>query len=180
MQNYFRKMKGGKTCPPRAPLTEIIVSWLGGFLGIAAIGLLGRWFHYEGTTLLFYIGSFGATAVLVFGIPLSPFAQPRNMVGGQIIAALVGVSVYQVLPEPVYLSAALAVSLTIAVMHITRTLHPPAGATALIAVIGSEQIHSLGYLYVLTPVLSGAIIMLVIALFTNNIPATRRYPQFWW
>lgn len=180
MQNFFSKMKGGKTCPPRAPISEIIISWLGGFIGIAAIGLLASRFYFEGTTLLFYIGSFGATAVLVFGIPLSPYAQPRNMVGGQIVAALVGVTVYQFLPEPIFLSAALAVSLTIAVMHITRTLHPPAGATALIAVIGSEQVHSLGYLYVLTPVLSGVLIMLVIALFTNNIPATRRYPQFWW
>ena len=173
-------MKGGKSCPPRAPMNEIVVSWLGGFVGIALIGLFGKWIHFEETNLIFYVGSFGATAVLVFGIPLSPYAQPRNMVGGQILSAFIGVSVYQLLPEPVFISAALAVSITIAVMHLTRTLHPPAGATALIAVIGSKQVHDIGYIYVVSPVLFGTIIMLVVALIVNNIPSTRRYPQFWW
>jgi len=180
MGKYFDKMKGGKRCPPRAPATEIFASWLGGFLGIALIGLLGNWLQFKDSTLIFYIGSFGATAVLVFGIPLSPYAQPRNMIGGQIIAASVGVAVFQLMPSPVYFSAALAVSLTIALMHLSRMLHPPAGATALIAVIGSDQIHQLGFIYVLSPVLLGAIILLVVALFINNIPSTRRYPQFWW
>ena len=180
MRQFFEKMKGGKTCPPRAPFSEIIASWFGGFIGIGLIGLLGQWVQYEGTLFLFYIGSFGASAVLVFGIPLSPYAQPRNMVGGQILSAVIGVAVYHLVPDPLYLSAALAVSVTIAVTHFTRTLHPPAGATALIAVIGNEHIHEIGYLYVLTPVLYGVIIMLVVALIVNNIPSTRRYPQFWW
>jgi CBS-domain-containing membrane protein len=180
MQKLLNKMKGGKTCPPRAPSSEIFVSAVGGLLGIASIGLLGRWLDFTELVLLFYVGSFGASAVLVYGIPNSPFAQPRNMVGGQIISALSGVVVYQVLPEPIYLSAAIAVSLTIALMHLTRTLHPPAGATALIAVIGGEQIHNLGYQYVLSPILIGTLIMLFIALIINNIPETRRYPQFWW
>jgi len=64
-------------------------------------------------------------------------------------------------------------------MHLTKTLHPPGGATALIAVIGSDGIHSLGYLYVLIPVALGACIMLLIALIINNIPENRRYPEFW-
>jgi CBS-domain-containing membrane protein len=64
-------------------------------------------------------------------------------------------------------------------MHATKTLHPPGGATALIAVIGGEKIHDLGYLYVLVPVAAGAAIMLAVALLVNNIPNTRRYPEFW-
>ena len=64
-------------------------------------------------------------------------------------------------------------------MHLTKTLHPPGGATALIAVIGSDGIHSLGYLYVLILVALGACIMLLIALIINNIPENRRYPEFW-
>lgn len=180
MRNFLKKLKGGKTCPPRAPASEIIVSAIGGLLGIASIGLLGKWLDLTGLILLFYVGSFGASAVLVYGIPNSPFAQPRNMVGGQIISALTGVAVYQIIPDPVYFSAALAVSLTIALMHLTRTLHPPAGATALIAVIGGEQIYSLGFQYVLSPILAGTLLMLFIALIVNNVPETRRYPQFWW
>ena len=64
-------------------------------------------------------------------------------------------------------------------MHLTKTLHPPGGATALIAVIGGQSVHNLGYLYVVMPVALGACIMLVIALVVNNIPKTRKYPEFW-
>jgi CBS-domain-containing membrane protein len=64
-------------------------------------------------------------------------------------------------------------------MHATKTLHPPGGATALIAVIGGEKVHNLGYLYTLIPVGMGAVIMLIVALFINNIPKTRRYPEYW-
>ena len=78
-----------------------------------------------------------------------------------------------------WLAAAVAVSVAIAVMHLTRTLHPPGGATALIAVIGGDSVHQLGYLYVLVPAALGAGVMLVIALLVNNIPKTRKYPEFW-
>jgi len=64
-------------------------------------------------------------------------------------------------------------------MHATKTLHPPGGATALIAVIGSNKVHSLGYLYAVIPTGLGAVIMLVVALLVNNIPKNRRYPDFW-
>ncbi len=64
-------------------------------------------------------------------------------------------------------------------MHLTKTLHPPGGATALIAVIGGDAVHQLGYLYVLVPAGLGAVVMLIIALLVNNIPQNRRYPEFW-
>ena len=64
-------------------------------------------------------------------------------------------------------------------MHLTRTLHPPGGATALIAVIGGQSVYKLGYLYVVMPVALGACIMLLIALVANNIPKSRKYPEFW-
>jgi CBS-domain-containing membrane protein len=64
-------------------------------------------------------------------------------------------------------------------MHLTRTLHPPGGATALIAVIGSQQIHNLGYLYVLVPALAGSLLLLLVGLLVNNIPGSRRYPEIW-
>jgi CBS-domain-containing membrane protein len=78
-----------------------------------------------------------------------------------------------------WLASSVAVATAIAFMHATKTLHPPGGATALIAVIGSEKIHDLGYLYAVVPVGLGAIIMLAVALLVNNIPKTRRYPEFW-
>ena len=78
-----------------------------------------------------------------------------------------------------WLAAAAAVSTAIAAMHLTRTLHPPGGATALVAVIGSDRIHDMGYLYVLMPATAGPVLLLGVALLVNNIPKTRRYPEIW-
>jgi len=78
-----------------------------------------------------------------------------------------------------WVASSVAVATAIAVMHATKTLHPPGGATSLIAVIGSEKIHNLGYLYAIIPAGLGAIIMLIVALLVNNIPKSRRYPEFW-
>ena len=86
---------------------------------------------------------------------------------------------YKLLNIHMWMAAAIAVATAIAVMHATKTLHPPGGATALIAVIGSQKIHNLGYLYVVFPAGLGAIIMLLVALLINNIPKSRRYPEFW-
>ena len=125
------------------------------------------------------IGSFGASAVLIYGVPKSPYAQPRNLVFGHSISAAVGVTCALFLESNTALSAALAVSLAIVLMHLTRSIHPPGGATALIAVIGSEHIHQMSYWYVFSPVLAGAVIMLVVALLVNNISSHRRYPEYW-
>jgi len=89
------------------------------------------------------------------------------------------VATYKLLGGHLWAAAPIAVATAIAVMHATKTLHPPGGATALIAVIGSQKIHHLGYLYVMAPVAAGAFIMLLVALLINNIPKNRRYPEFW-
>ena len=176
--NYFRKMMGGGQSPPKVGLMEILWSWVGSFLGLAAVSLI----HYkilDETGLMMIIGSFGASAVLIYGAIRSPLAQPRNLLGGHIFSAIIGVTAFQWLGGQPWLAAAVAVSTAIAVMHLTKTLHPPGGATALIAVIGGESVHNLGYLYVAMPAALGAMVMLVVALIVNNIPKNRRYPEFW-
>ncbi len=175
---YFEKMKGGGQSPPKVGVIEVLWSWIGSFLGIAAVALS----HYkmlDQTGLVMIIGSFGASAVLIYGAVRSPLAQPRNLLGGHILSAIIGVTAFQWLGTTPWLAAAVAVSTSIAVMHFTKTLHPPGGATALIAVIGGENIHNLGYLYVLMPAALGAIVMLLVALIVNNIPKSRKYPEFW-
>ncbi len=176
---YFNKMKGGKRSPPKAPNYEIFWSAVGAFFGIYSVYAIAHFgkFNFEDT--LFLIGSFGASAVLIYGVPKSPYAQPRNLVFGHSISAAVGVTCALFLESNTALSAALAVSLAIVLMHLTRSIHPPGGATALIAVIGSEHIHQMSYWYVFSPVLAGAVIMLVVALLVNNISSHRRYPEYW-
>jgi CBS domain-containing membrane protein len=155
--------------------TEHLWTFIGSFVGIALIGLLNSR-YLPVSDNLFLVGSFGATSVLIYGIINSPFAQPRNLIGGHIISAVVGVTVSYLIPVP-WLAAALAVSTSIVLMQITKTLHPPGGATALIAIIGSGKIKNLGYWYVISPILTGVIILLLVALIFNNITPHRSYPM---
>lgn len=158
-------------------------TFLGAFVGISLIGLLSRYRLSADAPLL--IGSFGASSVLIYGVINSPLAQPRNLLGGHVLSAFIGVTLQRWIPQELWLSGALAVSLSIVGMQITKTLHPPGGATALIAVIGSPKLKALGYGYVLMPVLSGVVILLLVALLFNNTTATRHYPtnkkwyRFW-
>lgn len=154
---------------------EHIYSFVGSFIGIAILAFI------QSKTLadidsIFLIGSFGASSVLIFGAVQSPLAQPRNLVGGHVISAIIGVTIYKTLPNLLWLTAPLAVSLSIVMMQLTKTLHPPGGAAALIAIIGTDRVKQLGYLYVLSPVLTGTLILLVVALVFNNITPNRKYP----
>ncbi|MFV8325451.1 HPP family protein [Flavobacterium sp. ZS1P14] len=151
-------------------------AFLGSFIGIGFIAYMQSksLLHSD---VVYLIGSFGASSVLVYGIIQSPLAQPRNLVGGHLVSAIVGVTVAKFTPDILWLTAPLAVSLSIVLMQVTKTLHPPGGATALIAVIGSPKIKMLGYWYVLYPVLSGVLILLIVALIFNNMTSNRSYPN---
>ena len=178
LTEYLNKMKGTTKSPPAVGLSEIIWSWVGAFLGISAVAAIS-YNLLDRTGLTLIIGSFGASAVLIYGAVKSPLAQPRNLLGGHFCSAIIGVASFQLLHPYMWLASAVAVATAIAFMHATRTLHPPGGATALIAVIGGQSVHKLGYLYAIIPAAAGATVMLAIALLVNNIPRNRRYPEFW-
>lgn len=123
---------------------------------------------------VFLIGSFGATCVVVYGMPMSPLARPRNVIGGHVLSALIGVSVTHA-PLPGWMISALAVALSIVVMQWTDTEHPPGGATALIATLGAPKIEALGFSYAFHPVGVGASLLVCIAILIN-LGRGRRYP----
>lgn len=179
LHSYIDKFRGGKRVPPKAPYYEVFWSAIGAFLGIFAVYEIGHFERFNIEDSLFLVGSFGASAILIYGVPKSPYAQPRNLVLGHTLSAIVGVTCALFFSEYPAVSAALAVSLALTVMHLTNTIHPPGGATALIAVIGSDQIHQMYFWYVLSPIFTGAVIMLVVALLVNNLSPHRRYPEFW-
>ncbi|MFB9056576.1 HPP family protein [Mariniflexile ostreae] len=154
---------------------EHIWSFIGAFVGIGVISYIQSQFLPE-IENIFLIGSFGASSVLIYGEIQSPLAQPRNLIGGHIISAFIGVTMFKLIPDITWLAASLAVGLSIVLMQYTKTMHPPGGATALIAVIGTEKIKALGYLYVFAPVLMGAFILFIVALIFNNITKNRCYP----
>ncbi|WP_028586697.1 HPP family protein [Desulfocurvus vexinensis] len=177
--NYFRKMCGCGTNGFCVNFRETFWSFLGSLAGITAVGALNA-VLLDQTGAMLLIGSFGASAVLLYGAPTAPLSQPRNLLGGHVLSALVGVACAAHLGHVPWLAAGLAVSTAIALMHLTGTLHPPGGATALIAVIGGEPVRALGYLYALVPALAGALVLLAVALLVNNIPKTRQYPVYWY
>ena len=154
---------------------EKLTSALGGFVGIVLISWVS--FQFVGASgAALIVPSMGASAVLVFAVPHGKLSQPWALFAGQIISACIGVACYQFIPN-LFLAAGLAVGLAIAAMHIFRCVHPPGGATALVAVIGIEQIHALGYEFILTPVLLNTVIIFMTAVVFNNIFPWRRYPS---
>ena len=174
-------MKGYEKSPARKPFSKILWSGIGSFMGIYLVSIIPHLMHIDMLNSLFLVGSFGASSVLLYGAPQSDFAQPRNLIGGHIVSAIVGITVYKFINLDITILAALAVSLSIIAMQYTCTMHPPGGATALIAVIGSDTIHSLDYMYVLSPIAVGAFILLIIALVVNNLSSNpkRHYPRSW-
>ena len=175
IKRTYRKTKYVLYKETLVDFTEHFWAFIGSFIGLGIITFLEYKFLPE-SDLVFLIGSFGASCVLVYGVIQSPLAQPRNLVGGHLVSAIIGVTIQKLLPDLIWVAAPLAVSLSIVFMQITKTLHPPGGATALIAVTGSAEIKNLGYFYIISPVLSGALILLLIALIFNNLTSNRSYP----
>jgi len=167
----LRRHTRGQRPRPRA----ILAAWLGAFAGIGALVLLVELFP---RMQLLVIGSFGASAVLLFAAPRAPFSQPRNLIGGHLISAVVGVACYRYLPDVLLVQEATAVATAIALMMATGTVHPPGGATALIAVIGPEAVVGLGWVY-LFPVLVGALLLMLVAILSNNLLERGSYPDRW-
>ncbi len=172
--SYFEKLKNLLGIDQSVSTAEKLASTLGGTIGISLIS----WISYNitgasGAALI--VPSMGASAVLVFAVPHGKLSQPWALVGGQLSSAVVGVSCFYLVPN-LYLAAGLAVGLAIGIMHVLRCIHPPGGATALVAVVGTAQIHALGYGYVLTPVMLNTFIILVTAIVFNSFFPWRRYP----
>ena len=113
MINFFNKMKGGRKSPPAVGLSEILWSWLGAFCGIMPVAFL-NYNLFADTDLVFIIGSFGASAVLIYGAVKSPLAQPRNLMGGHIISAIIGVAAFKLFHNHLWFASSFAVATAIA------------------------------------------------------------------
>lgn len=149
---------------------------LGAGLGILGVMLIsGQVLGAEGSALV--VASMGASAVLLFTLPQSPLSRPWPVLGGHVLAALIGVACAQGMSEP-WLAAALAVGLVLVVIHYLDCFHPPGGATALAAVMGGAPIRELGFGFVLEPVLLNALVLTaVVSLFHALLPLRRLVRQ---
>ncbi|MFJ5487934.1 HPP family protein [Hansschlegelia beijingensis] len=167
-----------RLAPSLAPVsrTERLRATFGALLGIAITGFASSALVGGGAAHLpLLIAPMGASAVLLFAVPSSPLAQPWSLIGGNIVAAVIGVTAARFVPD-LFLAAALGVSGAIAVMLALRCVHPPSGAVALTAVVGGPAISQLGYGFVLWPVLANSILLLASAVAYNNLTG-RTYPH---
>jgi CBS-domain-containing membrane protein len=144
------------------------LAWLGGFVAIATVAALSN-----ALSAVLILGSFGASCVLIFGYPDVPFSQPRNIVVGHVLSSAIGVLFLQVF-GPTWWALALAAGTAIAVMMVTRTVHPPAGSNPVIVFLSQP-----GWSFVVFPTLAGALVLVIVALVYNNATRAGRYPKYW-
>ncbi|KAG6836308.1 hypothetical protein H0H93_009281 [Arthromyces matolae] len=172
--------------PPKRPDYIVwIWSFIGAFCGISVIqAVFGQAQYFISRGVPSIVASYGASAVLIYGAIDAPLAQPRALLGGHFIGALVGVCItklFRLLPteqryeDLAWLAGSLSCAASVVAMQITGTTHPPAGATALLAAVNAE-IRDMGWYY-LPVVLLSSTLALAVALLLNNIQ--RRYPVFW-
>lgn len=154
---------------------EYLVSACGAFVCLLIVTLISQ-LVLEQYSALVLSASMGASAVLLFVAPHSAMSQPWPLVGGHIVSALIGVACARHI-EMLAIATPLAAALSIFAMAVLRCVHPPGGAAALIAVVGGNDVHALGYQFVLTPVLVNVVIMLIATWLINNYLLRRTYPN---
>lgn len=165
---YLTGTRGSATYQPRFSIIQILVTYLGSFFGIAALAYLSIASGYP-----VIAAPFGAAAVLVFAVPNSPLAQPRNLIFGNLIGGIISVLMVTLFGSEAWVMA-LSVATAIKVMQLTKTLHPPGGAVALVGVLSNAS-----WDFIMTPVLAGSIILLFCTFAFNNIMPERSYPKHW-
>jgi CBS-domain-containing membrane protein len=167
--SFIDKFKGDAApLPPQPSVKAVALAWLGGFLAIAAVATLT-----DLLSVALVLGSFGASCVLVFGYPDVPFSQPRNVIAGHVISSLVGLAFLTAF-GPQWWALSLSVGTAIAIMMLTRTVHPPAGSNPVIVFLVQPT-----WSFLLFPTLVGALVVVVIALVYNNVTRESRYPKYW-
>ncbi|AWN38708.1 HPP family protein [Methylobacterium radiodurans] len=165
----FRPILAGAT------LRERLIACLGALAGITLTGLICGLFFGQGPDIPLIVAPMGASAVLLFAVPASPLAQPWPIIGGNTISAFMGVLAARFIPDPV-VAIGVGVSLAIAAMSLTRSLHPPGGAAALTALIGGPAVTSAGFLFPLFPVCVNSLILVALGVAFHRI-ARRNYPH---
>lgn len=170
---WFKIIARWRSCPLTCPVERphhrhVFWSWFGSFLAISICAYLTT-----KTNSPLLMAPFGATSVLIFGVPDSSLAQPRNVIGGNLLAAFVSLSLLHVLgASPLVMG--LAVSVAIGIMQLTGTVHPPSGAVALVVMMTKPD-----WQFLLTPALEGSIVLVLCAVIFNNLAEERTYPKHW-
>lgn len=150
---------------------HIFKSISAGIFSVITIGVLTL-LTYKTEYGVFLIASFGSTMVLLYGYPESPFAQPKNIFFGHLLTSAVGVILLNVFPLPIFILIPFAVGIGVMLMIILNVTHPPAGGNPIIVIIGSVSFE-----YLLTPVITGSIIVIGFGYIINKFIQKKQYPK---
>ena len=151
----------------------IIKALIAGFFSAITISAL-TFLTYKTEFGIFLIASFGSTMVLLYGYPESPFAQPKNIFFGHLVTSITGLFVLYFIPLPLYINLPLAVGAGVAFMILLKITHPPAGGNPIIVIIGSVSLD-----YIINPIISGTIIVLIFGVVLNRLILKKKYPLKW-
>ena len=146
-------------------------SILAGLFSIITIGALTG-LTYKTDLGIFLLASFGSSMVLLYGYPESPFAQPKNVFFGHLVTTIVGLIVLHFIPLPLYMIIPIAVGFGVGLMILLNVTHPPAGGNPIIVIVGSVSFD-----YLLSPVISGSIIIIISAIIINRFILKKSYPS---
>ena len=150
---------------------NLIKALIAGVFSTFTIGILTI-LTYKTEFGLFLIASFGSSMVLLYGYPESPFAQPKNVFFGHLVTATVGMFFLYLIPLPLFIIIPLAVGFGVGLMILLNVTHPPAGGNPIIVIMGSVSLD-----YLLSPIISGSIIILVFAIIINKFILKKSYPK---
>ena len=145
-------------------------SFIAGLFSAITIAAL-TYLTYKTPYGVFLIASFGSSMVLLFGYPESPFAQPKNIFFGHLLTSTVGVFFVSFIPLPIYISIPLAVGIGVGLMILLNVTHPPAGGNPIIVIMGGVSFN-----YLLSPIISGSLIVLIFGIILNRFIAKKKYP----
>ena len=146
-------------------------SFFAGVFSIITIGILTV-LTYKTQFGVFLIASFGSSMVLLYGYPESPFAQPKNVFFGHLLTALIGMIFLYLVPLPLFVTLPLAVGFGVGLMILLNVTHPPAGGNPIIVIMGSVSPD-----YLISPVISGSIIILLFGIIINRFILKKNYPN---
>ncbi|MDC3135446.1 HPP family protein [Candidatus Pelagibacter sp.] len=150
---------------------SFIKAFIAGLFSILTIGIL-TFLTYKTELGIFLLASFGSSMVLLYGYPDSPFAQPKNVFFGHLVTAVVGLFFLNFIPFPLYIIIPLAVGFGVSLMILFNVTHPPAGGNPIIIIIGSVSLD-----YLLSPVITGSIIIVIFAVIINRFILKKSYPS---